>query len=305
MRDRVLPTLAVGVLLLLAAGPSRAQVHQLDATPWSALADSTSRTGVVFSWDLAAGGDPGWRSQRLGLEFRVPLGESGLVFLRGHYARLETVGGSALHRWPHLLAEDASAEVIEDLELEAMLEDFGQPEVGLLSPLDLPLLGPGDGTVIVRLPFGKEELYPVVTRALVLRVEWRRRGLALGPLRLSGRAGWEVALDASSDVFTPDAYPDGPRFGADLGVPAAADRGVSVGWDARELAGGRHLRRAVAEAWTGLSGRHRLRLTVLRELGVRTHRLADWQVGISLELRRPIEPVDDEGKLPAAGRRAR
>lgn len=297
--------LVLGMILGLAALPARAQVHHLDPFPWSALADSTSRSGVVLSWDLGLGGDTGWRGQRLGMALRVAVGQSGMVFLRGHYTRLESEGGGALVRWPDLRAEEVTAEDAAVWPGEALQEDFGQPEVGLLMPLGLPLFGAGAGAFAVRLPFGKEELYPLESRAMALRVSWRRQGLDLGPWQLSGRIGWEVSLDASGEVFASEAFPDGFRYGLEVGSPAARARGASLGWQARELSGGQHLRQAVADVWTDVAGRHRVRLTVLRELGVTRHRLADWRVGVSLELRRPLPVADEQGNLPAAAGRGR
>lgn len=285
--------LAVGVSLCLVA-PVAGQVHELDPVPWSALADSTSRAGLVMSWDLKLGGEQRWRGQRLGLELRVPVGEAGMLFLRGHHVRFETGNGGALQRWPSLRVDD---ELSDDVAVgwpgEHLIEDFGQPEVGMLIPLSLPWLGPGDGAVAVRLPFGKEELYPIETRALVLRIEWRHRGIALGPVGVSGWLGRESAFDASGDVFVSEAFPGGFRYGIDLGMPSTRSRGLSLGWQARELANDRHLRRAVAEAWVDVPGRHRVRMSVVRELGATVHRFADWHVGIGLELRRPVA-VDDE-----------
>lgn len=305
MTRRAVTMLALGGILGLAVLPARAQVHRLDPFPWSALADSTSRSGVVVSWDLDLGGDAGWRGQRLGLALRIPVGRSGLVYLGGHYTRLESEGGGALVRWPDLRAEDLTAEDAAAWPGEALQEDFGQPEVGLLMPMGLPLLGAGAGAFAVRLPFGKEELYPLESRAMALRVGWRRQGLDLGPWQLSGRVGWEVALDASGEVFAPEAFPDGFRYGVEVGSPAVRTRGASLGWQARELSEGRHLRQAVAEAWAEVAGRHRVRVTVVRELGVTRHRLADWRVGVSLELRRPLPAAEEQGNLPAAAGRGR
>lgn len=286
IRATAVVILVAGIQFFLAT-PTSGQVHELDPFPWSALADSTSRAGLMMSWDLKLGGEQRWRSQRLGLELRVPVGTAGMIFLRGHHVRLETGTGGALQRWPDLRADDLSEEDAADWPGEKLVEDFGQPEVGLAIPLPLPWLGPGDGAFTVRLPFGKEELYPIETRALVLRVEWRRRAVAIGPLGLSGWLGRESSFDASGDVFVSEAFPDGFRYGIDLGLPPTRHRGVSVGWQARELANDRHLRRAVAEAWADIPGRHRLRVSVVRELGATVHRFADWHLGVGLELRRP------------------
>jgi len=285
--------LVLAVVPLCTVAPAVGQVHELDPVPWSALADSTSRAGVVMSWDLKLGGEHRWRSQRLGLALRLPVGAAGMFFLRGHHVRMETGNGGALERWPTLRADDLSDDAAAGWPGEDLIEDFGQPEAGLLIPLSVPWLGPGDGAVTVRLPFGKEELYPIESRALMLRVEWRRRAIAVGPLELSGWLGRESAFDASGEVFVPEAFPGGWRHGVDLGLPPSRRWGLSLGWQARELANDRHLRRALAEAWVEIPGHHRLRLTTVRELGATTHRFADWHLGIGLELRPPAVIEED------------
>ena len=134
------------------------------------------------------------------------------------------------------------------------------------------------------LPFGKEELYPLVTRALVLRFDWRRQAVRLGPLALDARVGWEVALDASGDVFGPGAYPDGLRYALGCGSTATAPRGLLLSWLARELASDRDQRRLGLRAWTALGGDHRLQLSVQREVGTPAHRIGDWTVAASFHL---------------------
>jgi len=282
---------ALVLLALLCALPAAAQIHLQTDAPWAAVADTAGRGGADFVWDRGLGGEPRWRTDRLELTIRFPVGARAVAYLRGSYVRLDTGDAPALSRWPGILSEEPTIDV-GTWPGESLLEDFGQPELGLLVPSRLPWLGDGDAALQVTAPFGKDETYPLSCRALVMRLEWRRRELALGPVSISGRVGWEIAMDASGDAFGSEAFPDGLRFGVTAGTALAAPRGWTVGWAARELSGGHHSRRAEASAWTSTATGHRARLFVIRELGARSHRITDWRLGLAFELRRP--PAEDE-----------
>jgi hypothetical protein len=286
-----------GTWLLLATA-STAQIHHHEPAPWSAMADSASRRGVIISYADMPGTESGWRGQRVGLLLRFPLGEGGLLYLRGSYVRMETRGRSLFDRWPELLADDPDAGLPAEEADDALRNAFGPPELGTIVPLTLPLLGPGAAAFQVGLPFGKESLYPLSSRALAMSIDWRRADIAVGPLVATGRVGWEISLDASGDVFAPEAFPDGLRWGAELGVPWTDERGVRVAWSARELEADRHQRRAELQAWLPLASRHRVWVEVLRELGVRRHRLADWTVQVALDLRGLLGDDPEPRKMP-------
>lgn len=282
MRNWWLP---LGLLLVLWAGPVGAQVLDLLDAPWAAVADTAGRGGADLAWQRGLGGEPRWRTDRLSLTLRFPVGSRGVAYVRGSYVRLDVGDQPALSRWPDRLVEEPAIDP-NTWPGEALIEDFGQPEAGLIMPMSLPWLGPGDTALQMTTPFGKDETYPLSSRALVLRLDWRRQDLALGPVVLGARVGWEIAMDASGDVYDEVAFPDGLRFGVGVGLPLTRERGFRVGWAARELSDGRHSRRAEASAWTTTGAGHRLRLLILRELGARSHRLTDWRVGLAFELRR-------------------
>lgn len=282
---------AVVALPLIAS----AQIHHLDPLPFSAAADSASRRGVVLAFEAMPGTEPGWRAERARLLIKVPIGERGLAYLQGSYTRLEIDGLSLFERWPGLApVPEAGEEDPRDDPFDAdegsLRNGFGPPELGVIFGLDLPALGPGLAAFQVSLPFGREVLYPLSSRALVLVLDWQREAIALGPLAVTARVGWEIALDASGDHFVPEAFPDGPRWGLDLGYPRTAPRGVSLGWSARELEADRHQRQAVLTGWWPLAERHRLWLGIVRDLGVRQHRLADWTLTVGFDFRGLLDP---------------
>lgn len=287
----------IGLLTALSTMPAAGQVLDLMEAPWAAMADTTGRGGADVAWERGLGGEPRWRTDRLSLTFRIPVGSSALAYVRGSVVRLDVGDQPVLDRWPDRLADEPDIDPAT-WPGEQMIHGIGQPELGFLMPMGLPMVGPGDTALEVTLPFGNDKTYPLASRALVLRMDWRRHELAIGPVSLAARVGWEVALDASGEVYDEKAFPDGLRYGLESGTPLSADRGITVGWAARELSDGHHSRRVEASAWTTMSGGHRLRLTVLRELGARSHRMTDWCVGLAFELRRLVVDTPDAPDMP-------
>jgi len=282
--SRALPgILLVGAVFPLAA---LAQVHHLDEAPWYAAADSASRRGAAFTWDQSRDPDTGWRADRLGLSVLVPIGRRGVLFAREDYLRFDTAGYSVFERWPHLRAVDAEDPDATDPAWphESMIAGFGRPELGLLMPLRLPLAGPGCLGVQAGLPFGRDELYPFSASCLPLRFDWRRPVALGGGVAGALRGGYEATFGANGKELARDAYPDGWRYGIELGTDLARGRGLTIGWSARELTDGHHVRRLQATGWWQLADGHAIQLQVTRDLGGQADRYAAWIVGLGWRL---------------------
>lgn len=231
----------------------------------------------------------------MGLMVRVPVGARAMLFVREHYVRLETGDRTVLQRWPYLVLQDDAVEIPEDWPGESNLNHFGQPELGVLTAFDPRYLGTGYLALRVRPPFGTDELYPMSSRAMPFVVEWQRDPLAVGPVSLVARVGYETTLDSSGDIFDTVAFPDGWRYAVSLGVSPRSAVGGTVGWSARELNEGRHERRLNAEAWFTVGDGHRVRFTLTRDMGGLAHRYADWFAGVAWEFRAFVgdEPTAD------------
>ena len=254
----------LGLLPALWAGSARAQVLDLQEAPWAAVADTAGRGGADLTWERGLGGEPRWRTDRLGLTLRFPVGARAVAYLRGSFVRLDVGDQPVLGRWPDRLADEPEIDA-GTWPGETLIKDFAQPEVGLLLPMRLPLLGPGDAALQMTTPFGKDESYPLSSRALVLRLDWRRHDLVLGPVALGPRIGWEIAMDASGDVFDEVAFPDGLRFGVHRGfaaggstrpVPGLGGPGTVLGapQPTRRGLGLGHHRRGASRASGGATG---------------------------------------------------
>ena len=144
--------------LLLAMAPAglRGQVHQLEPLPWAAMADTSGRRGAAVSWQHHLDPVTEWRADRLGLTLTYPVGVRSVVFVRGGFWRLDTAARRALTRWPRLLLTGQEADGEPGWPFESTVTGFDRPEVGVLMPLGLPLLGEGGLGFLAGLPIGHD-----------------------------------------------------------------------------------------------------------------------------------------------------
>lgn len=274
--------------------PAAAQIHHVEDPPWHALGSDALRRGVEMTWQQVREPRSGWHTDRLGLTFLAPLGERGLFFLRGQYIRFDTAGSSALARWPHIGAKGPESVDNADPEwpFESIINDFARPELGLILPWRLPLLGEGHLGLQAGLPIGTDRLYPMSAGCLPLALDWRAiRGGSTG-WRAAGRIGVERTFSSSGDDLDEGAFPGGLRYGFEFGRRHDQSHGVNMAWSARELDGGRHARRLEFSGWLPVGRKHFLRLHVARDLGRQTDRLATWTVGVAWHLAALLQ--DDE-----------
>ncbi len=278
---------AVGLLLILLvlslSMPAIAQIHHLDDMPWHALADSMARRGAAFSWHQFHDGDTDWRTDRLGIELLVPFGERAVFVVQAGFLRFDSAELLVFDRWPHLreAAEDGTSEVSEDWPGQSMVNGFDRPELGLLVPLKLPVVGQGGFGLLVGLPVGRDELYPMSSASIPIRLDWRRPWSMGSRLAAAVRVGYEHTLSSSREKLHEEAFPSGFRYGVELSTDRLSRRGVGIEWAARELSKGRHSRRLRLTGWIPLQEGHTLELSLGRELGGKADRYATWILGIS------------------------
>lgn len=271
------------LIVLLLTNPTTAQIHHVSDMPWYAMADSTARRGAAFSWDQYHDGDTGWRTDRLGLELVVPFGERAVFVVQAGYLRFDSAELKALERWPDLrqVSEDGSSNVSEDWPGESMVNGFDRPELGILVPLKLPVLGQGDFGLLIGLPVGRDELYPMSSACVPARLDWRRPMMLGARGAAAVRVGYEQTFSSSREQLSEDAFPSGFRYGVELSTDRYSRRGVGVEWAARELTEGHHSRRLQLTGWIPLKEGHTLELSLGRELGGKAHRYATWIFGIN------------------------
>jgi len=273
----------LGALLAgsLAPGAAQAQFHHLQELPWPAAADTSQRRGVQIGWTHHVDGHTGWRSDRMGLTLTFAAGTSSVAFVRGGFLRTDTAGLRAAERWPGLLQTGEDAEADPGWPDETTSLGFDRPEAGVLLPLRLPGLGAGHLGLLAGLPVGRDALYPFSAPCIPLLAEWRR-SWPLGPdLRLTARGGREQTIASTRDVLEAAAFPSGWRYGVAVGTPEDVRRGVQLGWAARELAAGHHRRAARLRGWWQAAPGSVLQLDVVRDLGGRAERFAEWTVALT------------------------
>ena len=146
------------------------------------------------------------------------------------------------------------------------LEDFGQPELGLLFPLDLPR-GPRARGVAGGTSLRQGGALSVSSRALALGLDWRRQrhrdgSAAVEPLRRLGDRPRRQRQD-----LRPGAYPDGPRYAVEVG---SLDISLTGSACERRRANSSRIasqRRLELTGWIPLAGDHRLWLAGLARGG--------------------------------------
>lgn len=271
MTAACLVVLGFGVL----ASPLSAQIPRLDAVPWYALTDSTSRAGVTFNLDRFWDDDTGWSVHRLGITMTGSFGLRSVYYLRAHVMRFDTDDLPVLTRWPELRGEGAA----DDWPGTTSPNGLARPELGLMVPLPLPLVGPTDAALVMGLPVGSDSLYPFSAGSWPLRLDVRRSWRLAPPWWLAVQAGGETTFDSSGEDLTPEAFPDGWRFGAEAAWQPSTWRQVKAGYEERRL-GGRASRRASLAAWFPLGGGNAVGLVATRELGPRNHRAATSELSL-------------------------
>ncbi len=127
--------------IVLGATEVEAQIHHLDEFPWYTVSDSLARRGAAMRYDQFRDSDTSWRTDRLSVVLHTAVGRYGVFFFQADFLRFDTADLSVLERWPHLAQEDEDGNAETDGPYESMIGGFGRPELGVLAPLPLPLLG--------------------------------------------------------------------------------------------------------------------------------------------------------------------
>jgi hypothetical protein len=291
------PIAALALACLPLAAPLAAQVPHLDPLPWPDAADTLTARTLEVSWDRFDDGRNGWAADRVGLAGLLSAGGRARLFLRMHFLNLDTAERTALERWPQLAGEDAD----EGWPGESQVAGFGRPEVGLIGPLRLPLLGTGRYGLALGLPVGRDQLYPLSAASMPFRLAWRRD--------LSPGGSWRAAItgellqhmDSAREYLEADAFASGHVLSGELGLRGGSRRGLLLCWRETRVEG-RTSSLAGLWAWLPWGERHALGLAVQRELGGTAGR--PFETLVTLTWRLVAAPPEETAPAPAAGRGA-
>ena len=136
-------------------------------------------------------------------------GAANRIYLRWRHLSFHTDGLGVLTRWSEVApTDDAGDPVDAGWPGESSIAGWGRPEVGLLAPLHLPLVGESAFCGEVALPFARNDLYPFAARSSSLRLALRRT-FRLAP-RLDGVLAHERVLNmgAAGEDLTDEAFPE-------------------------------------------------------------------------------------------------
>ena len=190
------------ILCLLPAVVCGGQSPRAEPLPWEALERDPGFTFGVQRFDDP---DSDWQVDAFTLTSVLAQGERNRLYLRWRYLTLHTDGYPVFARWPDLVP-DTEDEVAEDWPGESAVSGWGRPEIGLLAPMALPLLGAGIFCGEAALPFARNDLYPFASRSASLRFALNRP-ISLGPeLALGLRAERAVNLGAAGEELGDAAF---------------------------------------------------------------------------------------------------
>ncbi|PID78496.1 hypothetical protein CSB20_14885 [bacterium DOLZORAL124_64_63] len=277
---RSLP-LTVGLLLvaLLAPRSARAQLLHLDPLPRLAAADSTSRLALTVRMDRFEDGKFGWSANRLLVTAQLPAGAQAAFFVRMPWLTLDNGGLSLFSRWPWLRNTDDAGEPVAWPDAHRR-SSFGQPEVGLTGPIQLPGLGPWGMGVALGLPVSSDFLYPYSSTGISLRgqlhrrVPLGRRGHAAGTIGYLKSMGSGKEWLAGDEAFL-DGYLVGLQGGISLGVRSRAALSYLL-----QDRGGRRSQEVGLTMWFPWVQTGSVGLDFRRELQGSLDRAAAWRLGV-------------------------
>jgi hypothetical protein len=199
----------------------------LDAVPWFAPADSTSRLALVV--EVGRFHDPkiDWNLNRLLLTAILPAGDDGIFWLRLPYLTFDTGEIPVAHRWPWIMGPSGQ----DGWPGEKRIDAFGQIEVGATGPLGLPLIGGSAYALALGLPTGTDRAYPYSSVSLPFRIELRKPFPLGRSQQLGLTAGYLMHMDSGRDYLTPEAFSSGYHLGASWDLFLGRGRSLGLNYD--------------------------------------------------------------------------
>jgi len=292
------PAAACACLVLAALLPAAAPAAApwAEPLPWEAM---TGDTG--FTFDVQRFDDPesDWQVDAFGLTSVMSQGDVNRIYLRWRHLTFHTAGRSALARWPEAVPPVAEGETPDlDWPGEDGVSGWGRPELGLLAPLRLPLIGDSLFGGEVALPFAPNALYPFAARSTSVRLALRR-AFRLGE-RLSGALVFEQVMNmgAAGEELADEAFPELTVWGGSLAwrlAPAAELR-----FSARDAGAGecRRLRLTLDLPWGEGRG---LTLGLMRGLADAEDRLFATHATVAVSIALDTASADAPEASPEEG----
>lgn len=286
------PTLLFALLLPAAvlSGPA----PWSEPLPWDAL-----DTDPGFRCEVQRFDDPdsGWQVDAFALTTVMARGPRNRVYLRWRHLSMHTDGLSVFERWPDA-APDVDGGADPDWPGESAISCWGRPEVGLLAPVALPVVGESVFCGEAALPFARNDLYPFAARSIALRLALRRAVVLGDGLALSLQAEQVLNMGAAGEDLADDAFPARTALGAALAWTASGRRLVL---DGRATGDGSARRLGLTLTWPLGEDRH-LHVGLLRSVADESDRLfaTRLSVGVTIGLAGEERPGDAEDESAPA-----
>ena len=269
------------------ARQAAAQIPYLDRIPWPDLmasfpTDSTTASGaaapintVMIGLDRFWDTDTRWSTNRLALTGLVAAGKSGQFILRTSYVSFDTAELKMLDRWPDLRGEDAEA----GWPGESRVVGLGRPELGAVGRFRLPALGHWWYGLLVGLPIGRDQLYPMSAASIPIQVDLRKPFQLGAYFNLALTAGPIWHLDSSREFLDPAAFLDGGHFSIAFQWRQNRRRSLTIGFDLSSFER-RTSRKLGLRYWVPIASYDAFGLSFDWEMAGTEHRASQFFLGI-------------------------
>jgi len=260
--------------------------------PWDAL---DTDPGFAFGFQRFDDTTSNWQVDAFTLMSVVRQGTANRLYLRWRHLDFNTGGLPLFTRWPDVAPSlEGDEEPDPDWPGETGIAGWGRPELGLLAPVNLPLLGASVFCGEVALPFASNDLYPFAARSVTLRIGLQRPIVLRDDFTLALRGEQVLNASAAGEDFAEEAFPAQTVWGAGLDWRFSMDSILRLEGRTTSDAESRRLRLTLQ---LPLGDYRRLAVGVMHSLADEADRLFETRISASVTIGMPGPPNLDPETL--------
>jgi hypothetical protein len=266
----------------------RAAAPWAEPLPWDTL---NTEPGFAFGFQRFDDTTSNWQVDAFTLMSVMRQGDVNRFYLRWRHLDFNTGGVPLFTRWPDVAPSlEGDEEPDPDWPGETGIAGWGRPELGLLAPVDLPLLGASVFCGEVALPFASNDLYPFAARSVTVRFGLQRSIALHDDFTLALRGEQVLNGGAAGEDFSDEAFPAQTAWGAGLGWRFSRDSQLRLEGRTTSDAASRRLRLTLQ---LPLGDDRRLAVGVMHSLADEADRLFETRISAAITIGMPGPPSSD------------
>jgi len=279
--------LIVAICICLPAS-LQAAASWAEPLPWDTLGTDP---GFTFGFQRFDDTTSNWQVDAFTLMSVVRQGAANRFYLRWRHLDFNTGGVPLFTRWPDVAPSlEGDEEPDPDWPGETGIAGWGRPELGLLAPIELPLLGASVFCGEIALPFASNDLYPFAARSVTIRFGLQRSIALRENFTLALRGEQLLNTDAAGEDLSGEAFPAQTAWGAGLDWRLSGERALRLeGLSTLDAESGR-LRLTLQ---LPLGDDRRLAVGVMHSLADEADRLFETRISASVTIGMPGPPSSD------------